>query len=49
MTPSVKYVIKMKYEMNSTIHLFVQYFRKTSIDCSNGITDNSQECINLLN
>ena len=33
MTPSVKYVIKIKLEMNSTIYLFVQYFRKTAIDC----------------
>ena len=49
MTPSVKYVIKMKLEMNSTIYLFVQYFRKTAIDCSKSITENFQVCINLLN
>ena len=47
MTPSVKYVIKMKLEMNSTIYLFVQYFRKTAIDCSKSITENFQVCINL--
>ena len=46
---SVKYVIKMKLEMNSTIYLFVQYFRKTAIDCSKSITENFQVCINLLN
>ena len=49
MTPSVKYVIKMKLKMNSTIYLFVQYFRKTAIDCSKSITENVQVCINLLN
>ena len=48
MTPSVKYVIKMKLEMNCTIYLFVQYFRKTAIDCSKSITENFQVCINLL-
>ena len=30
MTPCVKYVIKMKLEMNSTIYLFVQCFRKAA-------------------
>ena len=49
MTPSVKYVIEMKKEMNSTIYLNVQYFRKTSIDSSKSLTENSQVCINLLN
>ena len=49
MTSSVKYVIKMKLERNSTIHLFVQYFRKTAIDCSKNSTENFQVCINLLN
>ena len=49
MTLSVKYVIKMKYEMNSTIYLFVHYFRKTAIDYSKSIAENSQVCINLLN
>ena len=46
---SVKYVIKMKLEINSTIYLFVQYFRKTAIDCSKSITEKFQVCINLLN
>ena len=49
MTPSVKYVIKIKLEKNSTIYLFVQYFRNTAIDCSKSITENFQVCINLLN
>ena len=49
MTPSVKYVIKIKFEKNSTIYLFVQYFRKTTIDCLKSITENFQVCINLLN
>ena len=44
-----KYVIKMKLEMNSTMYLFVQYFRKTAIDCSKSITENFQVYINLLN
>ena len=49
MAPSVTYVVKIKLEMNSTIYLFVQYFRKTAIDCSKSITKNFQVCINLLN
>ena len=49
MTPSVKFVIKLKQEMNFTIYLYGQYFRKTAIDCSKSITENFQVCINLLN
>ena len=49
MTPSVNYVIKMKYEMNSIIYLFVPYFKKTVKDCSKSNTENFLVCINLLN
>ena len=40
---------KDEIEIQLSTDLFVQYFRKTTIDCSKSITDNFQACISLLN